>query len=82
MMGIFRGKVHGTVTVGERGQVVIPADIRKSFGIKAGDKLIVMAKQERKMIGLIPTEDFNRLLTQVSEFVSKMEKKISNRKRR
>ena len=33
---------YGTVTVGERGQVVIPAGARNELGIKPGDKLLVM----------------------------------------
>jgi len=33
---------YGTATVGERGQVVIPADARKKFGIHPGDKVLVM----------------------------------------
>ena len=32
----------GTVTVGERGQIVIPVEAREALGIKAGDKLLVM----------------------------------------
>ena len=35
---------YGSVTVGERGQVVIPLDARKDFGIKQGDKLLVLSK--------------------------------------
>lgn len=31
----------GTTTVGEKGQVVIPAEARESMGIKKGDKLLV-----------------------------------------
>ncbi len=31
----------GAVTVGERGQVVIPAKARESLGIEAGEKLLV-----------------------------------------
>ena len=33
----------GTVTVGERGQVVIPADVRKKLEINTGDKLLIMS---------------------------------------
>ena len=32
---------YGTTTVGEKGQVVIPAEARESMGIKKGDKLLV-----------------------------------------
>lgn len=32
----------GAATVGDRGQVVIPADARKSVGINPGDKVLVI----------------------------------------
>lgn len=32
----------GAATVGERGQVVIPAEARKKFNINPGDKILVM----------------------------------------
>lgn len=35
-----RHKCYGSATVGERGQVVIPAEARAELEIKAGDKLI------------------------------------------
>lgn len=37
---------YGSVTVGERGQVVIPAQARRDHGIGAGDKLIVLGSDE------------------------------------
>jgi len=40
-------KFYGSITVSERGQVVIPADARKDFGIKAGDKLLVFGDLEK-----------------------------------
>jgi len=32
----------GSVKVGSRGQIVIPLDVRKKFGIKEGDSLLVV----------------------------------------
>lgn len=32
---------YGTTTIGEKGQVVIPAEARKAMGLKTGDKLLV-----------------------------------------
>jgi AbrB family looped-hinge helix DNA binding protein len=55
-------KVFGSVTVGQRGQIVIPVEIRKLLNIESGDKLIVFAKPEGKVVGLIPTEDLNYFL--------------------
>lgn len=72
-MGALReGHVYGTVTVGERGQVVVPAGLRKSFKIKAGDKLFVLAKPN--MIGLIPSEEFNQFLDHMSKVLAKFKK--------
>lgn len=33
---------YGAVTVGERGQIVVPADAREELGIRPGDKLLIM----------------------------------------
>lgn len=33
---------YGAVTVGERGQVVIPSEARAELGIEPGDKLLIM----------------------------------------
>jgi len=72
MSCISKDKIYGSATVGERGQVVIPANIRKSFRMKPGDKLIVFAKHE--MIGLIPAEEFSQMLDKASEMLSKFRK--------
>lgn len=43
-----KGKhVFGLVTVGEKGQIVIPARARKVFDIKAGDQLIVLGDEQQ-----------------------------------
>ena len=34
-------KFYGSVTVSERGQIVLPAEARKDFNVKTGDKLLV-----------------------------------------
>lgn len=33
---------YGSVTVGERGQIVIPSEARADLGFQPGDKLLVM----------------------------------------
>lgn len=34
-------RFYGTITVSDRGQIVIPAQARRDFGIEVGDKLMV-----------------------------------------
>jgi len=69
----LHGKIYGAVTIGERGQVVIPAEIRKIFKVKPGDKLIVFAKPGG-MIGLVPAEEFNQFLSEAAEMLAKFKK--------
>ena len=65
-------QVYGTSTLGERGQLVIPADARKEFNLSAGDRFVVAGMPEFGTIGLIKVELFNKLadnfLTQASAF--------------
>ena len=82
MNSLFRGKIYGSTTVGVRGQVVIPSEVRKSLNVKPGNKLIVLARPDRKMIGLIPAEDFSRLLNQAAKIISKLENKVSKKSSR
>lgn len=72
MGNISKGKIYGTVTVGERGQVVIPAETRKYFKIKSGDKLIVFAKHD--VICLIPSQEFDKFLNEMAEMVARFKK--------
>ena len=37
-------RFYGAITVSERGQIVIPAEARRDFGIEVGDKLLVFGK--------------------------------------
>lgn len=43
-----KGKhLFGVVTVGDKGQIVIPAKARKIFDISAGDQLVVLGDEEQ-----------------------------------
>ena len=41
------GKYAWTVTVGEKGQIVIPKQAREVFGIKPGDNLVLLGDTKR-----------------------------------
>jgi len=76
MSAIFKGKTYGAVTVGERGQVVIPAKLRSELKIKAGEQLMVFATLEKKAISLMPARDFSQFLERAAKMISKLESKI------
>ncbi len=40
-------RFYGAITVSERGQIVIPAEARRDFGIEVGDKLLVFGDLDR-----------------------------------
>lgn len=70
-----RGKhLFGTVTVGERGQIVIPKAARDVFKIKAGDSLIVLGDEESG-IAIIKSDEFLSGIEHMRELVESMEKK-------
>ena len=54
-------RFYGTVTVSERGQIVIPASARRDFGINTGDKLLVVGDMEQG-IGIISMSMMMKLL--------------------
>ena len=49
------------VTLGERGQIVIPAAIRERMSLRAGDKLMVFTKHG-EMICIVPTSSMRHLV--------------------
>ena len=57
-----RGKhMFGSVTVGDKGQIVIPARARRIFGIAPGDNLILLGDEERGL-ALIKEKDMLEML--------------------
>ena len=53
-----KGKhAFGLVTVGDKGQIVIPAKARKIFSIQPGDRLIVLG-DEAQGLALLSEKDF------------------------
>ncbi|HWR12903.1 MAG TPA: AbrB/MazE/SpoVT family DNA-binding domain-containing protein [Rectinemataceae bacterium] len=41
------GKLMSMVKVGQKGQIVIPKDMRDMMGIRSGDTLLILADKER-----------------------------------
>ncbi len=73
-------KVESMVSVDERGQLVLPKDVRDKAGIKAGDKLAVVSlgggNGKIRCIALVKAEDFAGL---IREFLGPMTKEITKK---
>ena len=59
----------GTVTLGDRGQIVIPKPARDKFGLKGGDRLIVATDEVG--IALFPAEFFENKMQEFMKELSK-----------
>jgi len=68
---------YGSVTVGERGQVVIPSKARKDLEIKPKDKLIVLRAMGKMGIVLIHTKHMSHLFDKMTRHIGKIKKLLS-----
>lgn len=49
-------KCYGSTVIGERGQVVIPAEAREELNIQSGEKMIVFGNAKRGTVILIKSD--------------------------
>ena len=69
------------LTVSSKGQIVLPAEIRKNLSINSGDKLAVFASNDIIMLKVvkIPTvEDFEMKLDVVSDWAKQVGYDVSD----
>ncbi len=60
--------IWGTVTLGDRGQLVIPKSVRDQFGLKGGDRLIVLSDEHG--IALLPAGFFEGMMKEMMSLIS------------
>jgi len=60
-------KFYGLITVSEKGQVAIPAEIRQELGINTKDKLLVIKREDCKGINLIKAEQIDNFINQLTK---------------
>lgn len=71
--------VESVVTVDERGQMVLPKEIREKASIKAGDKLTVISLRKKDKIcclSLIKADEFAEM---VKDLLGPMFKEMTNK---
>ena len=66
-------RFYGSVTVGERGQVAIPAEERREQEITPGGKLLAFGGPDGKALVFIKAEFVTEIITGVTHMVSQVE---------
>jgi AbrB family looped-hinge helix DNA binding protein len=65
---------YGSATVGERGQVVIPAEARAELEIKPGDKLLIMKHPVHQGLMMVKLDHLRDFLDEFSRELERIGK--------
>jgi AbrB family looped-hinge helix DNA binding protein len=68
----FRDVFYGTATIGERGQIVIPAEAREDMDIKAGEKLLIMKHPAHAGLMVFKIDDAREFLNEFQSTLNKI----------
>ena len=64
ILGQGKNRVFGTARVGERGQIVIPQEARRFYGISPGGTLLILGNESSGLVVTRP-EVLNRLADEI-----------------
>ena len=64
---------YGAVTVGERGQIAIPAEARRELEITPGTKLVVLGGPDKRLLMMLKAEAVTEILTHTTALLSQFE---------
>ena len=79
MLGRIRGKppkLYGSVTVAERGQVVIPAEARRDLKIGPSTKLLVFSGPDKKGLMFVKAEAVTEFIAHATAMLSQFEQML------
>lgn len=68
----------GTATVGERGQIVIPADARKRFNIEPGDKILILSAPGKNGLMLCKLSAMREFMSAFQNALARVEQEITD----
>jgi AbrB family looped-hinge helix DNA binding protein len=71
-------KFFGSATVGERGQVVLPIELRKKMQLQTGDKLIAMGTVGDNVALLLKSEFLTQILSKMEQGQNELRKFLND----
>jgi AbrB family looped-hinge helix DNA binding protein len=74
----FDDAFYGSATVGERGQIVIPADARHELGLMPGDKVLIMRHPIHKGLMVFQLDSVKEFLDEFSAGVQRIEARVQS----
>jgi AbrB family looped-hinge helix DNA binding protein len=74
----FEDAFYGSATVGDRGQIVIPAEARQELGIHSGDKVLIMRHPIHKGLMVFQLNSVKEFLDEFSAQVQRIEERTKD----
>lgn len=62
-------KLVGTMTLGPKGQVVIPADVREKMGVTPGTKMVALFLPDKKVVSFVAESQMQEIIDQMAVHV-------------
>ncbi len=67
---------YGSTTVGERGQVVIPAEARRDMDITPSTKLLVMGGPHKNLLILAKADYVTTFMTKMADMLNQFKEQV------
>jgi len=77
---LHRPKIFGSMTVGPKGQVVIPVNARQETGIDVGTTLLVFKALGGQGLVLVKVDAIEQMMSMVSQQLTEFEKQVKGYK--
>jgi len=77
-MGEATPKFYGATTIGERGQIVIPADARKDLNLSHSTKVMVFGAPMGEGLLIVKADSIAEMLTHANQMLSGVEEVLKS----
>ena len=75
MAGMWRMEYYGSATLGERGQIVIPADARRALELEAGEKMVIFGAPGGRLV-IVKADAVSHFVTEALNDLTELERKL------